>query len=244
MTSDMVPIEPMEIISKLLNEGAKVSELTELFDLQERNEKIVAQKNFAHAITTFQSICPAVPKTKPVKNKNGVIMYHFADYADLMGIVQPYLTQLEIVPTFTFEQTGPQMFAVCRIRVGTWQEETRVPAAIPSILNANEAQNCGGATAFGKRYSLIAALNIRVVGEDVDATDVSETLTKDEASLIHKMVDELSFMRGVPFAVPGFCNWLREGASKIEDIPRSQFVNAVAELNRKKSEPVKPKGGK
>ena len=243
MTNDMVPIEPMEIISKLLNEGAKVSELTELFNLQERNEQIVAQKNFAHAITTFQSICPPVPKTKPVKNKNGVIMYRFADYADLMTIVQPYLTQLEIVPTFTFDQIGPQMFACCRIRVGTWQEETRVPAAIPAILNANEAQNCGGATSFGKRYSLIAALNIRVVGEDVDATDVNETLTKDEAALLHKMVDELSFMRGRAFDVKGFSNWLREGATKLEEIPRSQFVNAAAELNRKKSEPDK-KGGK
>jgi hypothetical protein len=243
MTSDMVPIEPMEIISKLLNEGAKVSEMTELFNLQERHEKIVAQKTFAQAITTFQSVCPPVPKTKPVKNKHGVIMYHFADYSDLMQIVQPYLTQLDIVPTFTFEQVGSQMFAVCRIRVGTWQEETRVPAAIPAILNANEAQNCGGATSFGKRYSLLAALNIRVVGEDVDATDVNDTLTKDEVALLQKMVDELSFMRGQAFNVPPFCNWLREGATAFEEIPRSQFVNAISELNRKKSEPAK-KGGK
>lgn len=243
MTSDMVPIEPLQLISQMLSQGAKVSELTELFNLQERNEQIVAQKNFAHAITTFQTICPAVPKTKPVKNKNGVVMYHFADYADLMTLVQPYLTQLEIVPTFTFDQIGPQMFAVCRIRVGTWQEETRVPAAIPAILNANEAQNCGGATSFGKRYSLIAALNIRVVGEDVDATDVKETLTKDEAALLEKMNDELAFIRGHPLDVPSFCNWLREGAKEFKEIPRSQFVNAVAELNRKKSEPAK-KGGK
>ncbi len=243
MSTEMIPLEPMEIISKLLAEGAKVSEMTELFNLQARHEQIVAQKNFAHAVTTFQSICPPVPKTKPVKNKAGVIMYHFADYADLMGIVQPYLTQLEIVPTFTFDQVGSQMFATCRIRVGTWQEETKVPCAIPSILNANDAQNCGGATSFGKRYSLCAALNIRVVGEDDDAVTANDTISKDEVALLQKMVDELSFMRGVAFPIPGFCNWLREGASKLEEIPRGQFVAAVAELNRKKSEPAK-KGGK
>jgi hypothetical protein len=248
MSNEMVPIEPMQLISKLLSEGAKVSDMTELFNLQERHEKIIAQKTFAHAITTFQSICPPVPKTKPVVNKNKVLMYKFADYADLMEIIQPYLTQLEIVPTFNFTQSDGRMFAVCRIRVGTWQEETAVPAGIPQILNANEAQNCGGATSFGKRYSLIAALNIRVIGEDVDATDVTDTLTKDEANLLRKMIDEICMVHSWDFPVQAFCNWLREGATKVEDIPRSQFVNAVAHLNhRKTTGPEKSpqkKGGK
>lgn len=240
--SDLMTIEqtPMQLITKLLADGAQVADMTALFDLQERHEKREAQKLFASRVTRFQNICPPVPKTKPVHNRSGALMYHFADYADLMEIIQPYLTQLEIVPTFSFEKTGDQMFAICRIRVGEWVEETRVPAAIPEILNANEAQNCGGATSFGKRSSLTAALNIRIVGEDNDAADVSDTLTDDEAGVLKQMIDEVTFMGGKA-SVKGLSNWLREGATKLTDIPRSQFAVAVAEMNRKRAECEKGK---
>lgn len=239
MSTELTNVTPWEVISREIDKGTPVGDLTELFNLQERYEKQEAAKKFAASVTRFQQIAPPVPKTKPVRNKSGAIIYHFADYADLLGLIQPYLTECEIVPTFDFQKKDGQHVAVCRIRVGTHVEETSVPTSIPDILNTNEAQRLGGMTTYGKRCSLIAALNIRVIGEDTDATDQDEVLSKEEVGLLANMIDELNFMRDRPLPVDRMVNWLRPGGSRLEEIPSSQFVNAVQHLREKMAEAEK-----
>lgn len=236
MSTELTTVTPMELISQELTKGTSVADLTQLFNLQERYEKQEAAKKFALSITGFQSVCPAVEKTKPVTNKGGAIMYYFADYADLLKVVQPYLTQFEIVPTFSFPVIDGTKMVLCRIRVGTHVEETCIPMAVPDILNTNECQRLGGMTSFGMRYALRAALNIRIIGEDMDATDQDDTLTKEEVKILQDLIDELNFIRTVPFPVPAMCHWLREGATKLSEIPRSQFVNALADVKSKRIE--------
>lgn len=242
MPNELEVITPMELISQELTKGTSVADLTQLFNLQERYEKQEAAKKFALSITGFQSVCPAVEKTKPVKNKAGAIMYHFADYADLLKVVQPYLTQFEIVPTFSFPVIDGTKMVLCRIRVGTHVEETCIPMAVPDILNTNECQRLGGMTSFGMRYALRAALNIRIIGEDTDATDQDDVLTKDEVQALQDMIDEVSVMRGKGFNTARFVAVFREGATKLTEIPRSEFAGAVSELNRWRKE--SEKGGK
>jgi len=241
MSTELTTTTPMELIAQQLERGTSVDQLTKLFDLQERWEKQEAAKKFAAAITKFQQLCPPVEKTKPVTNKAGAVMYHFADYADLLKTIQPILTECEIVPTFNFIKIDGQNNAVCRIRVGTHVEETTVPVAVPDILNTNECQRLGGMTQYGKRYSIIAALNIRVIGEDTDATDQDENLSREECKVVQDLMDEITFMEGRPFEVQPFVNWLREGATKVGEIPKSQFALAITELNKIRKDVSKPK---
>lgn len=241
MSTELTTTTPMELIAQQLERGTSVDQLAKLFDLQERWEKQEAAKKFAAAITKFQQLCPPVEKTKPVTNKSGAVMYHFADYADLLKTIQPFLTECEIVPTFDFRKVDGQNQAVCRIRVGTHVEETTVPVAVPDILNTNECQRLGGMTQYGKRYSIIAALNIRVIGEDTDATDQDEPLSRDEIKAVQDLMDEIAMLEGRQFEVPSFVNWLREGATKVSEIPKSQFALAINELNKIRKDVSKPK---
>lgn len=246
MSTELTTITPMELIAAQLERGTSVDQLTKLFDLQERWEKQEAAKKFAASITKFQQLCPPVEKTKEVRNKSGATMYHFADYADLLKVIQPYLTECEIVPTFDFQKKDDQHVAICRIRVGTHVEETSVPTSIPDILNTNEAQRLGGMTQYGKRYSLVAALNIRVIGEDTDAVDNDDPLNDGEVKILRDMIDEIVMIGGKGFAIPKFASVFREGAARLEDIPRAEFASAVSELTRWRhaKEAETKKGGK
>lgn len=229
----------MAMISTAIDKGMEVASLQGLFEMQRQWAKDQAANKFAVSITGFQSVCPPVPKTKEVRNRNKDLMYKFADYADMLEIVQPYLTKFEIVPTFSFPVVDGNKMVCCRIRVGTHVEETFIPAAVPEILNTNESQRLGGMTSFFMRYGLKAALNIRVIGEDNNAAGLDKVISADEAKSLDSMMKEVSYFSGQTFQRGPFLNWLVEGLESLEGLPADKFSQATMELTRKRQEAFK-----
>lgn len=239
MSSELTTKTPMDLISAQLDRGTSVADLTKLFDLQERWEKSNAAKKFAEAIRCFQAECPPIVRDKGIPDKNGNTKYKYAPYEDIMGIIQPLLTKLEIVPTFSFVWKDKMIETTCHIRVGTHVEDTTVPLGIPEIPGANDAQKTAGATSYGMRHSLKAALNIRIVGEDFDGVGLipdERPISEQEAAVISKLVDEISMLEGAKYNLPGFCMWLTDGATnELASLPKSQFAAGVAELTRRRN---------
>src|SRR5438132_10863299 len=156
---------PHIMIAAAIERGLPVEQLERLMELAERWERNRAAEAWAEAVKKFQGLMPAVVKGNPVNDRNGKLLYQFADFADIMDVAQPILDQCGIAVTFTTSQAERLMTTTCHVRVGIHVEDTAATLSLPEIPNANDAQKAGGALKYGQRYSFVAALNIRVKGE-------------------------------------------------------------------------------
>ena len=107
-----------------------------------------------------------------------------------MEVAQPILNKCGITVTFSTVTNGNTMTTTCHVRVGTHVEDTAVTLALPAIPNANDAQRAGGALAYGQRYSMKAALNIRIKGEDNDAAKIAEKIDAEQVLQIEDLLRE------------------------------------------------------
>lgn len=238
--TSLVPVTPMVLLERALATGVDVEKLTKLFDLQERWEKQQAAVAFNEAIRKFQSLCPPIVKANKVHGKDrsdgtkGPVHYCFANYDDIMEVAQPILAECGISVTFSTKINGQLMETTCRVRVGTHSEETSVTLALPVIPNANDAQRAGGALSYGQRYSLKAALNIRITGEDDDAVSQDGgTIEEAQVKVLEGLLNDYAALADKPINQEKFLKWLGPDLTKLADIPKASFTKAVSELSRK-----------
>lgn len=224
---------PLVLISAAIDKGISPDDLGKLLDLQERWEKNRAAETFAQAITAFQTKMPAIVKGNPVRNKHGEIMYHFADFADIMEVAQPILNECGIVITFSTEQAGTLMATTCHVRVGTHVEHATVTIPTPQIPNANGSQMAGGALSYGQRYSFKAALNIRIRGDDNDGRTEPTKITPDQIGTINDLLEECR-KAGKEVNFPGFLAYL--AVENLDELLAADFDKAVAALKQKKGQ--------
>lgn len=232
MSNDLVPT-PMMLLDKALSSGVDVEKLKSLFDLQERWERNEAAKVFAESIRKFQSLCPAIEKRNPVYGKNRDLgpQYHYAGLEDIMEVAQPFLDQCGIAPTFTTTFDLGLMKTICRIRVGIHSEETEVTLGVPQIPNASDAQKAGGALKYGMRYALVAALNIRVKGEDNDAQDLdAQVISEAEIKLLKASISETTVLCGVAVDINALLKFANPSAKSIESLNREQYLRCMNDL--------------
>lgn len=223
---------PLVLLQHMIDKGGNPDQLEKMMTLCERWEANQATKEFAEAITKFQRLMPAIVKDNPVKDREGKLMYCFADHADIMEVAQPLLSECGIAVTFSTKFAANLMETTCHVRVGSHVEDTTVTLAIPQIPNANDSQKAGGCISYGQRYSFKAALNIRIKGEDNDAAGMLDTLLLAETNEIERMLVEAGQDRQRFFA------WAKEAQGGVEvtevsGILRKNYGKAVDLLNRK-----------
>lgn len=224
------PGTPMALIELAMKNGVDVEKLTGLFDLQERWEKQQAAIAFGHAIQAFQAACPPITKDREVRTNANEHMYNFAGLDDIMEIIQPHLTKNGIVVTWDSDIVATAMKTTCHVRVGTHVEHTSVTLALPEIPKANSTQKAGGALAYGKRYSVVAALGIRIKGEDNDAQGQEEHIDLEQWKALQDKINDCS-MLGNPINMPGFLKVLE--VDDLHNLPKEKFTKAVMALDAK-----------
>ncbi len=229
---------PNQLIAMAMEQKLDVDKLGRLFDMAAEHEKREAAKAFAYAITEFQREMPPVVKDREVKQKiekGGGRIYTYAPFESILEVAQPFLAKNRIVVTFTHDFANTLMTTTCRVRVGTHVEETKVTLGIPDIPNANSSQKAGGAFSYGERYSLKAALCIRVVGMDDDAASQIETIDAQQQGRIQQLIDEIT-NSGKPFNLVKFKMWILgawEGAEPgLDTMLRGKYELAIRNLEK------------
>src|ERR1700680_2664548 len=79
----MEPVNPMTLLKSALDRGLDIEKLDKLMDLAERWEAGQAARAFGEAVKAFQLEMPAIVKGNPVRNKDGDLMYRFANFDDI-----------------------------------------------------------------------------------------------------------------------------------------------------------------
>ena len=251
MSTEIVhqPDPVMSMIQSAIDKGMDVASLQGLFEMQRQYAKDRAAEKFAESLRRFQSLMPAIEKKNPVYGKNKELgpQYHFAPLEDIMEVAQPILDQCEITPTFDTSFEGSLMRTTCHVRVGTHVEDTSVTLGIPTIPNANNAQMAGACVKYGMRYALIAALNIRVKGEDTDGVGLGvddAKITEAELKLLRASISETSFLTGVAVDIAATLRFAGPDVKKFEDMNREQFARVMNDLGFRRQKAMEAERGK
>lgn len=186
--------DPYTLLAAALDKGVGPDVLEKFMDLQERHERNQASAAYAAAITKFQSIVHSVFKRRTA-DVGGKYSYKFASFDDIMLQIGPALAECELAVTFNTTCPKDQigfLEVLCSIRHGIHVETSSYTLPIPA-MTVNDTQRFGAAVSYGKRYAIIAALNLVVTDQDDDGAGLADVISE---SCVEE-VEKLLFMKGV-----------------------------------------------
>lgn len=234
---------PLALLDKAISSGIDPDKLGKLMDLAERWQANQAAAEWASSVTRFQGLMPAIEEKKGIPDKQGKIKYHYAPLEDIMEIAQPLLTECGIAVSYDSKpHTDKIMSYTCNVSVGTHTKSTTVYLGLPEIPLANDSQKAGGALEYGRRYSLIAALNLRIKGMDDDAQSQtnSDLVTPDDIIFLDRTIGD-AVKCGAIKDKDAFLKWVREKckANDLDELTLKAFNEGMAELKSR----IAKKGG-
>ena len=227
------PPDPLMLIARALDKGMDVSQLKELFDLQERHERNQAAKEYSTAVAEFQARCPRISKRRTARvdsRREGGrgYEYQFASYDDVMSQAGPVLAEVGLAVTFTNPKRYEKGIQLrCRIRKGVHYEDHELEIPVPQLAS-NDTQAYGAALSYAKRYLLCAALNIVVTDEDDDAAALLERASPEHVQEMQRLIAE----KGVNLR--RFLDWAGKGGQidRIEEVAARDVPAALDYLRR------------
>ena len=89
-------------------------------------------------------------------------------------------------------------------------------------MQVNDTQKWGAALSYGKRYALMAALNIVVEDEDSDAEGLLESVSADQAMKIEAAIEETEGDKG------RFLHYYK--VNSFTELPASEFDEIMATI--------------
>lgn len=179
---------PLTLIESAVQSGTSPEALSQLMDLQERWESKQAKIAFDSAVAAFQRDCPPIIKSKSVNLGGGG--YQYAPYEDIMHTIGPALANNGLSLSFDSAFQESMLTVTCFVSGHGHTRDTSVTLPLPGQMRVNDTQKAGAGLSYGKRYAVINALNLSVVGEDSDAARLfDEAITDQQFSILNVMLD-------------------------------------------------------
>jgi len=217
---------PAQLIEQAVATGTSPEALEKLMDLQDRWMAKQAEQSFHGAVTEFQMHCPPIVKQKSASFK-GQKAYDYAGYEDIMHIIQKPLAQCGLSLSFDSEVIeGNMLKTTCIVSGHGHRQTSSVTLPVPAEMRVNATQKAGAGLSYGKRYSLVNALNLVVVGEDSDAAllyQSAQLIDDKQVDTINDMLDTLDAQESG--TRDKFMNWINQlcGAVEVAAIPQNQY---------------------
>jgi len=211
-----------------------VSKMEKLLDMQERVMEKQAKMDFTSALAQMQPLLPVVGERGGIKNARGQVQSTYALWEDINEGIRPFLAQFGFALTFRCG-TDSDLITVTGVlsHKSGHSESTTIRLPVDTSGSKNAVQAVGSSTAYGKRYTAIALLNITSRGEDDDglAGGAGPTITQEQVDEIRGL---LNSTKSDPSA---FLNYLeKQGKTRIPtvtDIPAVMYKDAIVALQRK-----------
>ena len=217
-----VTASPADLIRIAVEQNMDVEKLSKLMDLQERWEANDARKQYFDAFSSFQSMVPAIKKSKEGHN------YQYAPLGDIAQQIRPVLEQCQLSYRFDIQDSGDLISVTCVVSHRAGHQEKAVMSGAPDKSGSkNEIQARGSVVSYLQRYSLIAALGLTTCDADMDGRLSSETITSGQAQSIRA---RLEYTGG---NMERFCHML--SIPTIETMPASKYAQADKALTDKEA---------
>lgn len=174
------------IVQAVIQKQIDPESLAPLLDFKIKTMQIEAKQAFDQAFAKFQSECPAIPKSKKVKGKNG-FSYNYAPIDKIKQIIKEPLTNNGLSLSYSTSLTDSDVILMhCTVKhVLGHQETSTVPLPIMRDGHMNDTQKVGSTFSFAKRYATEQALGIETTS-DSDAQDLNSARAPEELKKEYK----------------------------------------------------------
>lgn len=165
----------MRLIEIAVNNGADITQLEKLMDLQERYEANQAKKEFNAAMSKFQAMLPVIEKLGIVDytTSKGRTFYQYAKIEDIAKAIQPALKETGLSYRFTQSQDNGVITVRCIVTHQSGHSEYSELVSSPDISGGkDQLKSIASAISYLRRYTLTGILGIVVGGEDDDGDSV------------------------------------------------------------------------
>jgi len=182
----------MRLIEIAVNNGADITQLEKLMDLQERYEANQAKKEFNAAMSKFQAMLPVIEKLGIVDytTSKGRTFYQYAKIEDVAKAIQPALKETGLSYRFTQSQDNGIITVRCIVTHQSGHSEYSELVSSPDISGGkDQLKSIASAISYLRRYTLTGILGIVVGGEDDDGDSVQYD-NQDQQQVVNCYPDE------------------------------------------------------
>lgn len=222
-----VPVETMLMAG--IERGLTPEGIEKLVELKLKLEAIRAEREFNEAMVDFQSECPSIPHNCEAKDRNGRVLYTYADADQIKKTIQPLLTKCRLSLSYDARFTDKSVEAVATVsHVGGHKRTATFSAPVSGTEMMSNAQKAASALSFASRYAMRQALGLTTEGKDDDggAAGKSNRITEEQAANLRALMDEVKADESK------FLKFL--GAASIPEILAVDYDRAVKALERKR----------
>lgn len=223
---------PARLLELAVQSNADPEKLRQLMDLQERWEAQNAKRAYFAALASFQRVCPHIPKTKAVRNRDGSERYRFAPLDDIVAAVRGPLMACGFSYRFETAHNDDGSVRVACVVQHEGGHTERSEVVIPTFAGqgTNKAQDTGVAITYGRRYAFSDAFGITTGDEDTDGRGLddepADLITAQQALDIEALISEVGADRA---------RFLRHcGVERAGDIKAAHFKRVVDLLEQKR----------
>ena len=160
---DRAPLQRMHpVVEAMLAQGPDPGTLRELLAVQREWEADEAKKLFTAAMLALKAdLPPVLIRDKPVKDRQGNLMYRHTTLAAAMETVDGPLQKHGFTVSWKPQSTLQSVTVVCKLKhLAGHVEETEMTAPPDKGMNRNPVQAIGSTVTYLSRYTLLAMLGI------------------------------------------------------------------------------------
>lgn len=182
---------PAELIHQAVANGADLTKLEKLLELQERWETNEAKKSYHKAMAAFKANPPDIEKDKKVSFGN--TKYSHATLANVVEKINAALSRHGLSASWMVNQNGT-VSVTCKItHVHGHHEETTLAAPADNSGSKNSIQAIGSTITYLQRYTLLALTGLATHDMDDDgvAAQAPQFISGEEAAGIQKSLTEI-----------------------------------------------------
>jgi hypothetical protein len=200
--------------------GLGVEGIKALAEIFERDQARQAERAFNAALSAFQSEMHTIARSKAADR------YRYAPLDAIMAETRPVLERHGFAYTFDSKLTdhGVEVAFILR-HSGGHSTRTTFSAPVDAQMRVNETQKAGAALSYGKRYAMSAGLGLAIGERDMDAGNLSASMTPDQTADLVALIDE------VKPDVAKFCVFF--GIAAPEELPAARYKEACAMLRQR-----------
>lgn len=163
------------LIAQAIDKGVPIETMERLMNMRRELQEEAAKKTYVATMAAFQSECPIIDKSKPVRDKSGKVRYSYAPLDSIVKQVQPLLKihGLSYAIDTTFE--ADTLTVTCTVtHEDGHSEKSSFRCPIDKDAYMSGPQKVGAAMSFGKRYAFCNVFGILTGDEDNDAQEEAQ----------------------------------------------------------------------
>lgn len=188
------PYSPEVLIAQAIDKGLPVETMERLLAMRTALKAEAAKEAYDEAMANFQAECPIVGKGKEVKNRSGVVMYHYAPLEAIVSEVKDIIGKHGFSYSIKTEIKENAVKVTCIVKHKGGHSEMsdmEVPLATRTDIMSAPQQTAATMT-FAKRYAFCNSFGIMTGDEETDAIEkkIEEKATMEQHTEIELLAAE------------------------------------------------------